>query len=183
MISIKDIKDKNKWNELKVVTLAKLKELIDWHIHNLELNDISPEDCFVTVHKGFEEEYLLSGSYLSLSKINKVSLNFYNSNEIDYFEGEDKQPEGEGEYWFSRGIGYDLSGFVLSKEAGERLLTLVKGVLNNYNPKSWLDWRKFEPNWIQFKFQEEEFDLKKLDTLAKENNNILTYEILSECKI
>ena len=35
----------------------------------------------------------------------------------------------EGEYWSPRGIGYDLSGFVKSKQAGERLLQIVKEVL------------------------------------------------------
>lgn len=95
----------------------------------------------------------------------------------------DPRPEGGGEYWKSRGIGYDLSGFVKSKPAGERLLEMVKEVLGIDNPESWLDYRKFEPEWIQFKFQKEEFDLEKLDKLARENSDILTKEILQECKI
>jgi len=93
----------------------------------------------------------------------------------------DIRPEGEGEFWNARGIGYDLSGFVKSKQAGERLLEIVKKVLNNKNPKSWLDWREYEPEWIQFKFQEEEFNLKELQKMAKQNNNILTEEILMNC--
>ena len=94
----------------------------------------------------------------------------------------DPRPE-EGEYWKSRGIGYDLSGFVKSKAAGERLLEMVKKVLGNENPKSWLDYREFEPTWIQFKFQKEEFDLEKLDKLSEENNGVLTESILIECKL
>lgn len=93
----------------------------------------------------------------------------------------DIRPE-EGEYWKSRGIGYDLSGFVKSKAAGERLREMVKKVLEKDEPKSWLDYREFEPEWIQFKFQKEEFDLEKLDKLSKENNGILTESILIECK-
>ena len=55
---------------------------------------------------------------------------------------------------------YDLSGFVKSKQAGERLLEIVKKVLDNSEPKSWLDYRPSEPEWIQFKFNGEEFNLK-----------------------
>lgn len=95
---------------------------------------------------------------------------------------EDPRPE-YGEYWKSRGIGYDLSGFVKSKAAGERLLEMVKEVLGNDDPKSWLDWREYEPEWIQFKFQKEEFDLEKLEKMAKENDNVLTKEILMECRL
>lgn len=94
----------------------------------------------------------------------------------------DIKPE-YGEYWTSRGIGYDLSGFVKSKVAGERLLQMVKDVLSTDNPKSWLDWREYEPEWIQFKFQKEEFDLYKLDKMCRSNNNIITKEILIECKV
>ena len=93
----------------------------------------------------------------------------------------DPRPE-YGEYWYSRGIGYDLSGFVKSKLAGERLLLMVKEVLIKSHPDSWLDYREHEPEWIQFKFQGHEFDLEKLQTLAKANGDILTKEILLECK-
>ena len=41
--------------------------------------------------------------------------------------------------------------FVVSKLAGERLTRLVKYVLNTDEPLSHLDYREFEPNWIQFK--------------------------------
>lgn len=99
-----------------------------------------------------------------------------------YYVAPDKRPE-EGEYWNSRGIGYDLSGFVVSKLAGERLLRMVKLVLETDEPKSWLDYRENEPNWIQFKFQKEEFDLEKLQSLAEANNDIITIDILKQSKI
>lgn len=73
-----------------------------------------------------------------------------------FYVAPDSKPE-IGEYWRSRGVGYDLSGFVVSKLAGERLTRLVKYVLNTD-----------EPNWIQFKFQKEEFNLELLDKLARE---------------
>ena len=94
----------------------------------------------------------------------------------------DPRPE-YGEYWSPRGIGYDLSGFVQSKKAGERLLEMVKEVLNKEKPDSWLDWRESEPKWIQFKFQKNEFDLEKLDRLVVENGRIITKEILLACKL
>lgn len=93
----------------------------------------------------------------------------------------DSKPEN-GEYWSSRGIGYDLSGFVKSKQAGERLLQMVKEVLGIESPKSWLDYRTSEPEWIQFKFQKEEFDLEKLNDLCS-TDKIITMEILQECKL
>lgn len=94
----------------------------------------------------------------------------------------DPRPE-YGEYWSPRGIGYDLSGFVQSKQAGERVLEIVKEVLGKEEPASWLDWREYEPTWIQFKFQKEEFDLEKLEKMAIENDRILNKEILIACKL
>lgn len=94
----------------------------------------------------------------------------------------DPRPESGGEYWHPRGIGYDLSGFVKSKKAGERLLGMVKRVLGKDEPASWLDYRPHEPKWIQFKFQESEFDLKKLEQSVNNNNGVLTYEILRRCR-
>ena len=99
-----------------------------------------------------------------------------------HWEAPDLRPE-YGEYWSPRGIGYDLSGFVKSKQAGERLLGLVKEVLGNDNPSSSLDWREYEPEWIQFKFQKEEFNLEKLEKMAIDNDRILNKEILMACKI
>ena len=99
-----------------------------------------------------------------------------------HYENPDIRPE-YGEYWKSRGIGYDLAGFVKSKLAGERILEMVKEVLGVDNPASWLDYREREPEWIQFKFQSEEFKLEKLDKLSRENNGIITKEILIECKV
>lgn len=97
------------------------------------------------------------------------------------YERPDVKPE-YGEYWSPRGIGYDLSGFVKSKQAGERLLNLVKEILGKDNPDTWLDYRESEPNWIQFKFQNSEFNLEKLYELTKETG-IITKEIIKDCVI
>lgn len=93
----------------------------------------------------------------------------------------DIRPE-YGEYWSPRGIGYDLSGFVKSKQAGERLMETIKEVLGKENPGTWLDYREYEPDWIQLKFQSDEFDLEKLEEMVLKNNKILTKEILEACK-
>lgn len=97
-----------------------------------------------------------------------------------HWEPKDIRPE-EGEYWRSRGVGYDLSGFVKTKSAGERILAMVREVLGTDDCESWLDYRPSEPTWIQFKFQPSEFDLEKLNSLA--SDGIITKEILKQCKL
>lgn len=78
----------------------------------------------------------------------------------------------EGEYWGPRGVGYDLSGFVKSKQAGERIVAMVEEVIGK-KPKSWLDYRKSEPTWIQVKIQKEDgFDLNMLTKLCYEDGII-----------
>lgn len=94
----------------------------------------------------------------------------------------DVRPDGEGEYWQSRGPGYsDISGFVRSKQAGERIDKMVSEVLMNTEHQSWLDYRETEPTWIQYKFHKDEFDMEMLDKLTKENNGIITKEIIKKC--
>lgn len=126
-------------------------------------------------------------SYVGLSICSSSQLGTYVTlGSSDYYKmfyvAPDSKPE-VGEYWRSRGVGYDLSGFVVSKLAGERLTRLVKYVLNTDEPLSHLDYREFEPNWIQFKFQKEEFNLELLDKLAKANDNIVNEAILRQCMI
>jgi hypothetical protein len=89
------------------------------------------------------------------------------------YERPDVRPE-VGEYWSPRGVGYDLSGFVKSKEAGERIVQIVEKIINK-KPNTWLDYRPHEPTWIQVKFQKEDgFDLFKLNDLCKDG--IITEE-------
>jgi len=94
----------------------------------------------------------------------------------------DVRPDGDGEYWQSRGPGYpDIAGFVKSKQAGERIDEMVSEVLMNKEHKSWLDYRETEPTWIQYKFHKDEFDMDMLDSLTKENEGIITKEIIKRC--
>lgn len=81
----------------------------------------------------------------------------------------DIRPKGvDGEFWSPRGVGYDLAGFVQSKEAGERILQMIKDLIEE-EPKSWLDYRPKEPMWIQVKIQKEDgFHLETLNNLCKD---------------
>lgn len=91
----------------------------------------------------------------------------------------DIKPPNGGEYWAPRSIGYDLSGFVKCKEAGERIVKMVEKIIKK-EPKTWLDYRKNEPNWIQVKFQKEDgFNLEKLYELC-EKDGIITEEKINK---
>lgn len=92
----------------------------------------------------------------------------------------DVKPEGEGEYFQPRGVGYDLAGFVKCKEAGERIVKMFE-VLLRRPVKTWLDYREYEPAWIQVKVQEEDADLKKLNKLTQDG--IITIDKIKECMI
>ena len=184
--SVEEWKKRNKESEYKypefeeliTLSLGELKEKIDWMIYNEELNnkDIYKVPVFINYDRNL---HVISEASTS---INYCCLGANKSDKM-IFTAPDKRPE-VGEYWKSRGCSdYDCSGFVVSKLAGERLLRLVKYVLETDTPKSFLDFRESEPNWIQFKFRHEEFDLNKLHSLSKENKGIITEDILRKCKI
>lgn len=170
-------------NGIVTLSLGELKEHIDKIIKTAELNHKSIYDIPMFINSN-NEMYCIEGtstSWGNLGIIGGITTEFVGQyNQRVHYVAPDERPE-EGEYWTSRGIGYDLSGFVKSKPAGERLLRMVKCVLENDEPKSWLDYREHEPDWIQFKFQKEEFELEKLDDLARKNNDIITIDILKQC--
>ena len=175
--------DDEKNEGIKTISLSELKERIDHLIESAELNNKNINEVPVFI-KSNENFYCIESTGYSMGSLGMVcniwiEVDGKYSQQIKYV-APDKRPK-DGEYWKSRGVGYDLSGFVKSKLAGERLLRMVKLVLETDEPKSWLDYREHEPSWIQFKFQKEEFDLDKLNTLAKENNNIITIDILKQC--
>lgn len=94
------------------------------------------------------------------------------------YKAPDVRPEGDGEYWSPRGIGYDLAGFVKSKEAGERIVAMFEKALGK-KPETWLDYREREPNWIQVKVHGSEADLNLLYDLTKDTG-IITEEIVKK---
>ena len=172
-----------KRNGIETISLGELQDHVYNMVKNANLNnkDIYTVPVFVLNN---QEMYCIEGTSTSFGKLGMtcgLRTEFQGDyNQRVHYVAPDERPE-EGEYWTSRGIGYDLSGFVKSKKAGERLLRMVKLVLETDEPKSWLDYRESEPNWIQFKFQKEEFDLEKLDSLV--TDGIITLEILKESKI
>jgi hypothetical protein len=89
----------------------------------------------------------------------------------------DIRPETGGEYFEPRRPGYDLAGFVKCKQAGERIVAMFAGALGK-EPKTYLDYREKEPDWIQVKVHKEEADVDKLYELTKETG-IITAEIIS----
>ena len=94
----------------------------------------------------------------------------------------DIRPKGiDGEFWSTRGVGYDLSGFVQSKEAGERIVNMVREIVGQ-EAKTWLDYREREPLWIQVKIQAEDgFDLKALNMICKDG--VITKGRLQSCRM
>ncbi len=113
----------------------------------------------------------------------RITLEAWDENALPILE--DKRPEVKNaEYWRSRGASsFDVSGFVNTKASGERLLRLVKYILEKDEVETWLDWRETEPEWIQFKFSAKEFDVEKLSEMAINNDNIITEDIIRECAI
>ena len=179
----------NKDNVIETMSLEELKDAVNYAIRVAEKNNKCPCDIPVYITKD-EKRYQVSGYNFGIGfgrGETVVTIDFHEYNGIDYI-APDSRPE-DGEYWTSRGTGIagdgveDCSGFVVSKLAGERLRRMVRLVLEKDDTRSWLDFRQREPNWIQFKFHGSEFDVEKLDKMARENNDVLTIDILKQCKI
>lgn len=170
--------------KLSTISVSKLLEYAHTALRNCEINNLDPNKVpvFLTLER---DNNLYSNIGLGIYCSSQLGT-YVTLESSDYYKmfyvAPDSKPE-VGEYWRSRGVGYDLSGFVVSKLAGERLTRLVKYVLNTDEPLSHLDYREFEPNWIQFKFQKEEFNLELLDKLARANDNIVNEAILRQCMI
>lgn len=171
-------------NKIETFSLTEMKHYVDWAIENVKKNKKDPNE--IPVFIDFDGKKCTVGHF-SVGYGTRIECSLESS---DYYEvkfiAPDSRPE-EGEYWKSRGIGgsdkhQDCSGFVVSKAAGERLRRMVRLVLEKDETESWLDFRESEPNWIQFKFQGSEFDLRKLEQLAEEKGNVVTLEILKQCK-
>lgn len=168
----------------ETISLQNLIDTIKNFEENCKINKIQPKDVPVVITT--DARYYALPSYALSMGIGesgaRISIMYYSSDKCLPII-EDKRPV-EGEYWRSRGASdFDVSGFVVSKQAGERLRRMVRLVLEKDETKSWLDYREYEPEWIQFKFSAKEFDVIKLDTLSKENDGVLTLRTLKECKL
>lgn len=170
------------WDK-KTMSFQTLIDAVHNFEHNCHLNHIDPKDVPVAVEFG-NLKYAIPWYGISLgigTKGASVHIKSGNYHKIMPIVP-DIRPDGEGEYWSSRGPGYpDISGFVKSKEAGERIDKMVSEVLMNVEHQSWLDYREDEPTWIQYKFHQDEFDMDMLDKLTKENGGIITKDIIKQC--
>lgn len=167
-------------NEQKVITLQLLAAWVEEWKHNCQLNKVDPCKVEVFIENEGKLYRPFSGSLGFGSEDVKASIKYFDS-DVVRFDPKDERPP-VGEYWKSRGASAtDVSGFVSSKQAGERLLRMVKYILDTDEPKTWLDYREFEPNWIQFKFSAREFDVEKLEEQARANGDILTETIIRQC--
>lgn len=166
-------------------SLGSFSDSIKNSVHNCELNKIDPYKVPIIIqNQSSNDDYILNSISTGFTDNSfRVKLMFWDNQNIDYFNGKDERPKEVGaEYWQSRGEShYDVSGFVKSKEAGERLLRLVHWILEKDETETYLDWRKYEPNWIQFKFSAKEFDCKKLSDMSIEAGGILNEKIIRAC--
>ena len=168
--------------EQEKMTLARLQNWVEDMVHNCEINHRDPSEVeFVIRNDTKGRKYRPFSLHLSIGSDGaQASMAFYES-DIIKFEPKDERP-AVGEYWKSRGASsFDVSGFITSKAAGLRLLRMVRYILDTDEPKTWLDYREYEPNWIQFKFSAEEFDVQKLDEASRVNGDVITEQILRDC--
>jgi len=181
-------KDNETWknnypDELKLQTLSvgELLNKVMWMKENADCNHKDIYDIPVFI-KFNDRQYTFTECSFGFGQVGAIAeLTTDKSNEL-VFTAPDSKPEN-GEYWCSRGpSNSDCSGFIKSKLAGERLRRLVRYILDKDDTESWLDFRVYEPNWIQFKFSSKEFDVEKLDQMARDNGDIVNEQILRECK-
>lgn len=169
-------------NEQKQITLACLQQMVDGWVRNCKLNHKDPSAVELVIKDSTDhKEYRPFSGFLAWgSGGTKVGIEFFHSDVIR-FDPRDERP-AVGEYWKSRGAStFDVSGFITSKAAGLRLLRMVRYILDTDEPKTWLDYRENEPNWIQFKFSAEEFDIEKLDDSSRANGDVITEQIIRDC--
>lgn len=168
----KDYPDELKLHTTSVYELLTYLQMMAGH-EDLNHGSISEKPVFIEYngHIYCIDDYTIGTSY------NTIKLD--DSNKM-VFTAPDSKPE-VGEYWSSRGPGYDLAGFVKSKKAGERIQRMVSYILDKDKTESHLDFREYEPNWIQYKFSPKEFDMEKLDKMSRNNGGVITEQMLREC--
>ena len=168
-------------DEQKIITLSHLKNWVDDWVRTCHKNNVNPSDVPFFIEHDRRQYRPFSGKLGFGSKGVTVAIEYFDSDIVRY-DPKDERPEGGGEYWKSRGASnFDVSGFVSSRAAGMRLLRMVRYILDTDEPKTYLDYREYEPNWIQFKFSAEEFDVEKLDQMARANGDVLTEIIVRLC--
>lgn len=168
--------------ELSTCSVQYLLDIALWMKNNCELNHKNPDE--VPVFVNFDnKKYTFDGFSCGHDDTGmRCEIRANRCDELIYTAPDSKPVEGE--YWASRGPGYDdCSGFIKSKKAGERIQRMVNYILDKNETKSWLDFRENEPSWIQYKFSASEFDVELLDKMSNEAGGIVTEQILRKCAL
>lgn len=169
-------------------TLEFLQTLVENAVYNALKNGKEPKDVPVFIMTGDGSRYSFDSGITSFGrKPFGYCITMLGRNKIEEYSLDERpacvKDDITSDFWDSRGpSSFDVSGFVVSKQAGERILKLVQYVLGKTDIKTFLDYREYEPTWIQFKFDAEEFDVEKLDELTRKNDNIINLSIINECK-
>ena len=167
-------------DEQQIITLNHMKNWVDNWVRTCHKNNVDPSDVPFLIENDRRQYRPFSGNISFGSRGVTVAVEYFNSDIVRY-DPKDERP-AVGEYWKSRGAStFDVSGFITSKAAGLRLLRMVRYILDTDEPKTWLDYREYEPNWIQFKFSAEEFDVEKLDASSRANGGVITEQIIRDC--
>lgn len=182
-----------KWTDQKdkpieTMSIGDLKKNVDWLVHSCEMNSMDPSEVPVFISVS-DELYIIQGSSFGHRGDigSNATIQTYGGYDKLFFVAPDTEDPASTEVeWRTRGVsdGLDVAGYVNSRPAGIRLLHMVQellGVDDPKNMKSWLDFREREPNYIQFKFSAKEFDVNKIDELARQNDNKLSKAILTQC--
>lgn len=166
----------------KTLTLASFMNALENFESDCIRNNIDTTKVPVVInHKRLLYGIPWFGVSLGVGKGAQITIEAWDKNALPVLK--DERPDARNaEYWRSRGASnFDVSGFIKTKQAGERLLRMVKYILEKDEIETWLDWREDEPTWIQFKFSAKEFDVEKLSQMAKDNDNIITEDIIRKC--
>ena len=171
---------------IETLSLGRLMEHLKAIEAQCALNKIDPYTIPSFVKISGDGLYVMNCTSFGCGDIGSYGcIEIFNNERLQYVAPDIEDPASDEVEWLSRGVsdGLDVSGFVNSRQSGMRLLHMVQDILGKEDVKSWLDYRKLEPKWIQFKFTAKEFDVRKIDELAKKNGNKLNKRILKECKI
>lgn len=168
----------------ETVSLQGFIEQLFWAKSTAERNHIDISRIPVVIQQNYHR-YPVNNVGCSFGKEGMVvSLEYFDCEELKIIPKDKRPNEKFAEFWKTRGVsdGFDVAGFVESKEAGERLDRMVKVVLEKNETKSWLDWRESEPEWIQYKFNGDEFDVEKLSNMTVRADGVVTMDMLIACK-
>lgn len=112
--------------KINTISVSKLLEYAHTALHHCKINNLDPDKVpvFLTLG-GIDNLYSNVGLGICCSDQSDYVTLGSNDYYKMFYVAPDSKP-AVGEYWRSRGVGYDLSGFVVSKLAGERLTRLVK---------------------------------------------------------